>query len=584
VVFVYYSRMGGAGAGAGAGGAGGVVVPAGVTRIRVDPSVRVIPPETFSNCANIEELELCDGLREIGTRAFAGCVRLRFKAGTNIPHTVDALRDEAFASCRSLDDVDVPHGVMSIGRGAFHDCASLRRCGIPETVRAIKSDSLGGTSLAALTLGGGAGELPEGLEHIGDSAFKGCRFRRVRVPPPVTIIGRHLFYSCSRMISLELPEGVRRIKNYAFMDCVSLRNAVIPPRAGRGGLECFDGCHDLFELFGSNRGVKDALRGRFRGLPIHRACYYHSYHDASTTMEKIGSLMIANNDSTTTTATTTRRTSAASPPGGSDRDCLGMTPLHILACSKRQDYDLYVSLRENFDPIMRRYYTTEDRWGCLPLFYALLGDVPRRIRDFFVDELRRTAPDYVLDVRRLVEDMCKCGATLEAVKYVLGTRHEMFAPLESVDWDQFVSDLAASSSARRVPVEIFRFLIHLTIYDRVEQLGLGRWRAAIRDEVDRLPDRGNMRNTELKGIKLKLAFAEYTYDQLKEATFILELALWKAKIDECNSLAGKKRSSNRLSNKRMRVDKEGFVHQCRISCGAEVIIRNVLPFLIENMI
>ena len=575
-VFVYYSHMMG-----GAGGGAGVVVPAGVTRVRVDPSVRVIPPEAFSMLADLEELELCDGLREIGRRAFRGCVNLRFKAGTNIPPTVDVVCDEAFASCRSLDEVDIPHGVTSIGRGAFHDCASLRRCGIPETVRAIKSDSFGGTSLVALLGAGGLGGLPEGLEHIGDSAFTDCRFRRMRVPPPVTIIGRHLFYSCARMLSLELPEGVRRIKNYAFMDCVTLRNAVIPPRAGRGGLECFDGCHDLFELFGTNGGVKDALRGRFRRLPIHKACYYHSYHDASTTMEKIGSLMIANNDSTTTTTTTT---SATNPPGGSDRDCLGMTPLHILACSKRQDYDLYVFLRENFDPIMRRYYTTEDRWGCIPLFYALLGDVPRRIRNFFVAELRRTAPDYVLDVRRLVENMCKCGATLEAVKYVLGTRHEMFAPLESVDWDQFVSDLAASSSARRVPVEIFRFLIHLTIYDRVEQLGLERWRAAIRDEVDRLPDRGNMRNTELKGIKLKLAFAEYTYDQLKEATFILELALWKAKIDECNSLVGKKRSSNRLSNKRMRVDKEGFVHQCRISCGAEVIIRNVLPFLIENMI
>jgi hypothetical protein len=552
--FVYY-------AGAGA------VLPAGVTRVRVDPSVRVIPPETFSMCLDLEELELCDGLREIGRRAFHGCRIMKFKVGTNIPRTVDVICDEAFASCSSLDRVAIPHGIVAIGRGTFRDCASLRRCAIPSTVRVIESDSFGGARLAD-------GELPEGLERIGDSAFKDCRFRRMRVPPPVTVIGRHLFYSCARMVSLELPEGVRRIKNYAFMDCATLRNAVIPPHAGRGGFECFDGCHDLFELFGTNKGVKDALRGRFRGLPIHRTCYYHSYHDTRTTMEKLGSLMIANDDATATYAN----------PSGSDRDCLGMTPLHILACSKRQDCELYEFLRENFGSRMRRYHTTEDRWGCLPVFYALLGDVPSSVRSFFVTELRRTAPDYVLDVRRLVENLCKCGATLDAVKYVLGARHEMFALLESVDWDQFVADLAASASAQRVPVKLFRFLIHITIYERVEQLGLEKWRAAIRDEVDRLPDKGNMRNTELKGIKLKLAFAEYTYDQLKEATFILELALWKAKINECNSLAGKKRSSNRLSNKRMRVDKEGFVHQCRISCGAEVIIRNVLPFLIENMI
>jgi hypothetical protein len=71
---------------------------------------------------------------------------------------------------------------------------------------------------------------------------------------------------------------------------------------------------------------------------------------------------------------------------------------------------------------------------------------------------------------------------------------------------------------------------------------------------------------------------------LKEGTVILELALWKATIDEWNSLAGKKRGGKRLRNKRMKVDKGSFAYQCRINCGAEVIIRNVLPYLIENMI
>lgn len=289
----------------------------------------------------------------------------------------------------------------------------------------------------------------------------------------------------------------------------------------------------------------------------------------------MGSLIVAN--------------STASNISVGDTDCLGMTPLHILACSKRQDYDLYEFMHENFGPRMRRYSTTEDRWGCLPLFYALLGDAHPRIRDFFVDELARSSPDYAFDTRRFVENLCRCGCSLDAIEYVFGTRrcdnNNMF-PVKSVDWDQFVSDLAASASAQRVPVEVFRYLIRLTISDRVDNIRVEKWRAAICDEVERLPDRGNMRNTELKLIRLKLAFAEYAYDHLKEAAVLLELALWKARVDECSDWVKKRRSARDDDNpKRAKIDdKDGFMYQCRINCGAEVIIRGVLPFLIENMI
>jgi len=34
----------------------------------------------------------------------------------------------------------------------------------------------------------------------------------------------------------------------------------------------------------------------------------------------------------------------------------------------------------------------------------------------------------------------------------------------------------------------------------------------------------------------------------------------------------------------MKMDRDSIKQQCRINCGAEVIIRNVLPYLIENMI
>jgi hypothetical protein len=62
---------------------------------------------------------------------------------------------------------------------------------------------------------------------------------------------------------------------------------------------------------------------------------------------------------------------------------------------------------------------------------------------------------------------------------------------------------------------------------------------------------------------------------LKEATTILELALWKNML-EVNS---KKMQTNHCQMK-MRSDELDVRQQCRVTCGADVVIGHVMPFLI----
>ena len=587
----------------------GGTIPPDTTHLCIHSTVSVIPPELCYNRTNLVELELCcnngsSSLREIGRRAFGGCINLQFKVGTNIPCSVMMICEEAFTSCRSITEVIIPPGVLTISRGTFHDCTQLHRCVLPPSIRSIKCDSFNGSSVASFQHRERVDQpeeilqllpvLPEDVVTIGDTVFKDCFFARMRIPPGVTTINRHLFYACKRMNSLELPEGISRIKNYAFMDCSTLRNVAIPPNAGRGGLECFDGCTDLFELFGTNKAVKDALKKRFRGLHLNRICYFSSYYDTQTTICNIRSLQMADGEKNGSYSNRIR-----------DRDCLGMTPLHILACSSHTNMDLYIFFLDEFKERCRMYTTTEDRWGCLPFFYALLNnsdnsESSRQVRTFFLDCLTKFAPKYIFNVRHLVESLCRCGASLDALKFIFDMHHHPMFPHESVDWDQFVEELASSSHAKRVPVELFRYLIYRAIHKRVTKIGVSKWRAAIPAEVNLLQEKGNMRHTELKGIKLKLAFAEYSYDQLRESTCILELALWRAQVNECVGLGKTKCSSSSISssssstscllttrsrsNKRMKMDRDSIKQQCRINCGAEVIIRNVLPYLIENMI
>ena len=48
-------------------------------------------------------------------------------------------------------------------------------------------------------------------------------------------------------------------------------------------------------------------------------------------------------------------------PTGNQQDCLGMTPLHILACSTIQNIEIYKVLVSKYPETL----VTEDRWGAI---------------------------------------------------------------------------------------------------------------------------------------------------------------------------------------------------------------------------
>ena len=59
-------------------------------------------------------------------------------------------------------------------------------------------------------------------------------------------------------------------------------------------------------------------------------------------------------------------------------------------------------------------------------------------------------------------------------------------------------------------------------------------------------------------------------------TSLLELAMWNARMDD--SLDHGKTMGG--GNKKMKMDESEFRLQCRISCGADAVIENVLPYLL----
>ena len=264
---------------------------------------------------------------------------------------------------------------------------------------------------------------------------------------------------------------------------------------------------------------------------------------------------------------------------GKQQDCLGMTPLHILACSTQQNVEMYRLLIEKYPETL----IMKDKWGDIPLLYAIWCNAPTDIVRFLVQSYKSIYPEHVFDWAGMTLTLAKRNVPLSNIQTLVNTQHNSFRG-QHCDMGSIVMDLAAhddSQSSFKRPtssIETFRYLLHRSISDRVESLNVRRWRTELEKLVNEFPDKPSLREAEARAVFAKLE----TYESLKEGTSVLELALWKAKIDEMDS-------TNNYStglvqcNKRARVDNEvSYKDQCRINCGADIVVRNVLRYLLSK--
>jgi hypothetical protein len=124
------------------------------------------------------------------------------------------------------------------------------------------------------------------------------------------------------------------------------------------------------------------------------------------------------------------------------------------------------------------------------------------------------------------------------------------------------------------------------IHKTISSLNLESWRNEMEGEIDRINQ--TLLNTQAieKGGAIQQWIARvlnrmehYKSEHqmlLKEAVTLLELALWKAKL--LNDLDEKKCSVDEVT-KKAKIDTESARKEHRVTCGASIVIKNVLPFL-----
>ncbi len=76
----------------------------------------------FSDCSNLTNVTIGDGVKSIGSNAFKNCSSL---ASVTIPNSVTSIGWYAFYNCYNLTSITIPNSVTSIGSYAFSGCSSL---------------------------------------------------------------------------------------------------------------------------------------------------------------------------------------------------------------------------------------------------------------------------------------------------------------------------------------------------------------------------------------------------------------------------------------------------------------------------
>ena len=201
----------------------------------------------------------------------------------------------------------------------------------------------------------------------------------------------------------------------------------------------------------------------------------------------------------------------------------------------------------------------EDRWGEVPLVYALFGEAPIEVIHFLLEshmQRWQAMPfDFGVMILRLAK---KLGTSAEYVRDVISAQRTHHRALD-IDWRRIVDDLVRSR--HNIPIRMFSVLVEASVSKRSICM-----RDEHRIELDaRLREIKNVGNgyqyyEEIRD--LVTSYGRLHHGQLRESITILELVLWKTMI--CSN-----------------VDDQKSHKECRTAGGRcfEVVIKNVLVFL-----
>lgn len=225
--------------------------------VTLPSTLETIGEESFCYCTAMSSLELPEGLKEIGKKAFAhsglsevtvpGSVKSLGEGAfswsgiknATLPEGIRSIPKDCFNMCTKLESVNIPSTVETIGESAFYYCLNLQSVELPEGLTSIEERAFSFSGMTEI-------RFPAALKSIGPSAFAASRLKAVVIPETVEEIGNGAFQS-SQLIEVSLPNNMTKIPTELFRGC-SLVRAYIPDGVTTIGYSAYKMCSQLSSI------------------------------------------------------------------------------------------------------------------------------------------------------------------------------------------------------------------------------------------------------------------------------------------------------------------------------------------------
>lgn len=260
------------------------------TKIIIPKTIKKLKTDAFSNLPNLKEVEIEEGVEEIGDYTFADCEKLET---VKLPSTLTNIGEGAFSRCLSLREITLPKKITKLNGYTFNGCEILSKINFESKLEEFNpydfedtmwfenfKDSNGlyiydGTlytvdsdkTPAQLT-------IPSNVKKIGPNAFSfNHKIKSVTISDSVTSIEESAFYGCNNLLEVKLSKNLKSIGKSAFSGCDNLKKVEIPASLESIEQEAFN---DNTELTGSGNNLNKIKTE----LKAHKDDDYYIYSEA----------------------------------------------------------------------------------------------------------------------------------------------------------------------------------------------------------------------------------------------------------------------------------------------------------------